>query len=172
MTRNFSQLSHKVYDVAVIGGGVYGISVARDAAFRGLTVAVVERGDFGNATSSNHHRIIHGGLRYLQHVDLKRMRESIRERNILLRIAPHLVHPLPFLIPTYQYLTQGRLLLSLALKMNDLISLDRNRNLEPHKKIPRGRLISKSECLQLCPNINQRDLTGGAFFFWCAGFSR
>ena len=101
MKRAIARLSHQIYDVAVIGGGIYGASVARDAALRGLAVALIERGDFGNATSSNHHKIIHGGLRYLQHGDLKRMRESIRERSTLLRIAPHLIHPLPFLIPTY-----------------------------------------------------------------------
>src|SRR5687767_5287891 len=101
MKRNLAKLTRQEYDLLVIGGGIYGISVARDAALRGLRVALVEQGDFGHATSSNHQNIIHGGLRYLQHVDLKRMRDSVRERSILLRIAPHLVHPLPFLIPTY-----------------------------------------------------------------------
>jgi glycerol-3-phosphate dehydrogenase len=153
------------YDVVVIGGGIYGISVARDAALRGLTVALVEQGDFGNATSSNLHKIIHGGLRYLQDGDLKRMRESIRERSILLRIAPHLVHPIPCLIPTYRHSLQNKLLMSLACIANDLISADRNRQLKPHKKIPRGRVISKAECLQLCPELDQRDLTGAAIYY-------
>ena len=165
MNRNPFQLTRKIYDVAVIGGGIYGISVARDAALRGLSVAVVEKADFGSATSSQHQRIIHGGLRYLQHADLRRMRESIRERSILLRIAPHLVHVLPFVIPTYQNVTQRRLLMALALKMNDLISFDRNRELEPHKRIPRGRILSKPECLRICPSLDHRDLTGGALFY-------
>lgn len=164
MKRNISELSKKVYDVAIVGGGVCGASVARDATLRGLTVALLEKGDFGGATSANSHKIIHGGLRYLQHGDLKRMRQSIRERTILMRIAPHLVHPLPFLIPTYKGLWQGRLAMSAALKLNDLISLDRNRRLEPHKQIPRGRMISKDECLQLCPGLDERGLTGGALF--------
>lgn len=165
MRRNLVGLTRQEYDLFVIGGGIYGISIARDAALRGLTVALVDQGDFGHATSSNHHKIIHGGLRYLQHGDLKRMRESIRERSILLRIAPHLVHPLPFLIPTYKQGLQGKVLMSIALKLNDLISLDRNRNLEPHKRIPRGRVISKTECLELCPDFDQRELTGGVLFF-------
>ncbi len=165
MKRAVLQLSQKVYDVVIIGGGIYGASVARDAALRGLKVALVEQGDFGSATSANNHKIIHGGLRYLQHADLKRMRESIRERSILFRIAPHLVHPLPFLIPTYGHLLKGKPALWAALKLNDLISFDRNRNLEHQKRIPRGRMLSKAECLQLCPGLAQRGLTGGALYF-------
>lgn len=165
MKRAVSQMPQKIYDVAIIGGGIYGASVARDAALRGLTVALVDQGDFGNATSANNHKIIHGGLRYLQHVDLKRMRESIRERSILMRIAPHLVHPLPFLIPTYRYLLPGKLIMAAALKLNDLISYDRNRDLEDQKMIPRSRIISRQDCLRLCPGLDQKDLTGGALFF-------
>jgi glycerol-3-phosphate dehydrogenase len=163
--RNAQALATNEYDLAIVGGGIYGISIARDAALRGLRVALVEMGDFGHATSSNHHKIIHGGFRYLQHADLKRMRESIRERRALLRIAPHLVHPLPFLIPTYKRLLQRKLLLSLALKLNDLIGVDRNRNLDSCKTIPRGRVISKAGFVRLCPSLDQRDITGGAIFF-------
>ncbi|HEX2225776.1 MAG TPA: glycerol-3-phosphate dehydrogenase/oxidase [Candidatus Binatia bacterium] len=159
------RLTRRIYDVAVIGGGIYGISVARDAALRGLSVAVVEKADFGGATSSNHQRIIHGGLRYLQHADLRRMRESIRERSILLRIAPHLVNVLPFVVPTYRNVTQRRLLMAVALAANDLVSLDRNHGLEPHKKIPRGRMLSKPECLRIWSSLDTTELTGGALFY-------
>ena len=165
MIRNAQALATEEYDLAIVGGGVYGISVARDAALRGLKVALVEMRDFGHATSSNHHKIIHGGFRYLQHADLKRMREAIRERRALLRIAPHLVQPVPFLIPTYKRFLQRKLLLSLALKLNDWISLDRNRNLDPRRAIPRGRVISKAGCVSLCPGLDQSDITGGAIFF-------
>jgi glycerol-3-phosphate dehydrogenase len=165
MRRVLSRLSQKIYDVAVIGGGIYGISVARDAAMRGLTVALVDKGDFGSATSANNHKIIHGGLRYLQHADLKRMRESIRERHTLMRIAPHLVSPLPFLIPTYERFVQGKTLLWIALKLNDLIGLDRNQGLAPEKTIPGGRIISQAECVRLCPALDRSRPTGGALFF-------
>lgn len=163
--RTISNLSQNVYDLVVIGGGIYGASVARDAALRGFSVALLEQGDFGNATSANNHKIIHGGLRYLQHADFKRMRESIRERSILMRIAPHLVSPLPFLVPTYKRLLQGKLLMSVALRLNDLISFDRNQGLDPQKRIPRSRIVSATECLQLCPSLDHADLTGGALFF-------
>ncbi len=156
MKRDITRLSRDVFDVAIIGGGIYGASVARDAALRGLKVALVEQADFGSATSANSHKIIHGGLRYLQHGDLKRMRESIRERSILLRVAPHLVFPLPVLIPTYRDLLQGKLAMAVALKLNDLIGFDRNRDLEPQKRISRGHVISKAECLRLCPGLDQR----------------
>jgi glycerol-3-phosphate dehydrogenase len=165
MNRDPARLSRKIYDVAVVGGGIYGISVARDAALRGLSVALVEKDDFGSATSSKHQRIIHGGLRYLQHADIRRMRESIRERSILLRIAPHLVHVLPFVIPTYRNLMQRRLLMSLALTTNDLVSLDRNCELERHQRIPRGRILSKPEVLRICSSLDHSGLTGGALFY-------
>ena len=91
----------------IVGGGVYGAAIAWDASLRGLTVALVERDDFGSGTSFNNLKTIHGGVRYLQHGDLKRIRESVRERRNLMGIAPHLVHPLPFLVPTYKALSRG-----------------------------------------------------------------
>ena len=165
MKRTIQTMSHTSYDVAIIGGGIYGASVARDAALRGLSVALVDKGDFGNATSANSHKIIHGGLRYLQHGDLRRMRESIRERSTLMKIAPHLVFPMPFLIPTNRKLSQGKFVMGLALKVNDLIGFDRNRHLNPEKAIPGGRVVSKSEMLEMCPNLDSPDLTGGAIYY-------
>ena len=165
MRRSLSKQTEKEYDLAVIGGGIYGISVARDAALRGFTVALVDQGDFGNATSSNLHKIIHGGLRYLQHGDVKRMRESIRERSILMRIAPHLIDPLPFLIPLYRDVRPGKFVTAAALKLNDLIGFDRNRRIDPDKLIPAGRIISRDHCRQLCPLLDQAGLTGGALFY-------
>jgi glycerol-3-phosphate dehydrogenase len=165
MKRSLSELSRTVYDVAIIGGGIYGACVARDAALRGLGVALVDQGDFGSATSANTHKIIHGGLRYLQHLDFKRMRESIRERNILMRIAPYLVHPMPFLIPTYKNMARGKLLMFTALKLNDLVGFDRNRHLDAEKFMPPARVISKTDCLRFSAAFNERGITGGAVFY-------
>ena len=165
MRRVIEEMSRNVYDVAIIGGGIYGASVARDAALRGLSVALIDKGDFGSGTSANSHKIIHGGLRYLQHGNVKRMRESIRERSILMKIAPHLVYPMPFLIPTYKRWSQGRLAMAVALTLNDVIGFDRNRSLQVEKIIPRGRLISKAECITLCPYFDHQELTGGALFY-------
>ena len=165
MQRDLSRLQQDIYDVVIIGGGIYGACIAWDASLRGLTVALVDQGDFGHATSANHHKIIHGGFRYLQHADLPRMRESIRERRILMQIAPHLVSPLPCVIPTYEDLPQRKWVMWAALKLYDLIGFDRNHHLAPQKWLPRSRVISRTDCLQLCPNLDQRGLTGGALFF-------
>jgi glycerol-3-phosphate dehydrogenase len=167
MKRNPTRLSAEVYDVVVIGGGIYGVCVAWEAALRGLSVVLVDKGDFGHATSSNSLRIIHGGFRYLQQLDIRRMRRAIRERMIWMRIAPHIVHPLPVLVPTYGHWMRGKEILSLALKMNDLISFDRNRLTDPEKCIPRGRLISRTECMRLLPGIEEKGLTGGALWYDC-----
>ena len=165
MNRALVDVSKTKYDLLIIGGGIYGVCVARDAAFRGLRVLLLEKGDFGHATSSNSHKIIHGGFRYLQHGDLTRMRESIRERSTLVRIAPHLVKPMPFLIPTYQHIGAKKSLLRIALKINDLIAFDRNHNLPESAQFPGSCVISDEQSLELCAVINQSRLTGGAYFF-------
>src|SRR5919106_294280 len=171
MQRDLTQLAADTYDVLIIGGGIYGVCAAWDAALRGLSVALVEKGDFGHATSYNSLRVIHGGLRYLQHGDLRRLRQSIQERTAFMRIAPHLVHPLPFLIPTYGHAIRGKGILTLALRINDLIGFDRNRLEDPQKHLPPGRIISREECLRLFPGIEKRGLTGGAIVYDCQMFS-
>lgn len=167
MKRNLTQLSSQTYDLLIIGGGIYGAFAAWDAALRGLSVALVEKGDFGGATSSNSLKIIHGGLRYLQHADFKRMRESIRERRILMGIAPHLVHPLPCIMPTYGHGMKGREVMGVALLMNDLVGCDRNRLPDPQKRLPNGRLLSREEILRMVPGLETHGLSGGALWYDC-----
>lgn len=162
MERNLHQLAETHYDVLVIGGGIYGAWIAQDAALRGFQVALVEKEDFGHATSFNSLKIIHGGFRYLQHLDIKRMRESIAERSVLLRIAPHLIHPLPFLMPTYGYGLQSQKVMQVALTLNDLIGFDRNRGIARSQRLRKGYTISKEECLKHVPGLPEQGLTGGA----------
>lgn len=164
MNRNLSELTNTVYDLVVVGGGIHGACVAWDAALRGLRVGLLEKSDFGSATSANSLKVIHGGLRYLQHGDVRRMREFIRERSTWMRIAPHLINPLPVVVPIYGRRGWSKQLLSLALLLNDAISFDRNRAANPEKFIPAGRVVSRSECLQLIPGIEPQDLTGGIIF--------
>jgi len=167
MVRNLLNLSRPTYDVVVIGGGIYGVCIAWDAALRGLSVALVEKGDFGHATSANSLRVIHGGLRYLQHGHVRRVRRSIQERAAFMRIAPHLVHPLPILIPTYGHVLRGKEVLSLAVFLNKLIGFN------PHaagcgaNKLLEGRVVSKEECLRLVPGICHQNLTGGLIIYDC-----
>ncbi|MCX6905562.1 MAG: FAD-dependent oxidoreductase [Verrucomicrobia bacterium] len=130
-----------------------------------MKVALVEKADFGGQTSSATLKIVHGGLRYLQHLDFVRMRESIRERSTLLRIAPHLVSPLPFLVPTYGHLLTGKEAMSAAMLINDLVSYDRNRGLpDSARQLPPARYLSKREALELAPGIAECGLTGGVIF--------
>lgn len=172
MKRNLAALANTNFDVLIIGGGIYGVWTAWDAAQRGLSVALVEKGDFGSATSSNSLKIMHGGLRYLQHADFKRMRESVRERGILMRVASHLVHPLPCLMPTYGHAMKGREALRIALLMNDVLSFDRNAQLDdPQKQIPGGRLVSASEVQRLVPEVETKNLTGGALWYDCQTYN-
>ncbi len=165
MQRDLKQLAETVHDLLIVGGGIHGACAAWDAALRGLSVALIERDDFSAATSANSLRIVHGGLRYLARGDLPRMWESIRERSALLRIAPHLVRPLPVLVPTRGAGTQGRLALGAALSLNDAFSLTRNRRLDASHRIPRGRLLSRRECLRLFQGFEAQEVTGGALWY-------
>ncbi|HSM57902.1 MAG TPA: glycerol-3-phosphate dehydrogenase/oxidase [Candidatus Sulfomarinibacteraceae bacterium] len=150
------------YDLLIIGGGITGACIAWDAATRGLRAALLERGDFGGATSANSLKTVHGGLRYLQDANLRQVRKMMRERQAFLRIAPHLVHPLPFLMPAYRRRPgRSKLLLGAALKLNDLLSIDRNRDMDPARALPAGRVLSRDECLALVPGLEQDPLSGG-----------
>jgi glycerol-3-phosphate dehydrogenase len=165
MLRDLSRLTERVFDLLVIGGGVHGLAAAYDAAQRGLSVALVESGDFGSGASFNHLKTVHGGLRYLQNADLKRMRESIVERRILAQIAPHLLTPLPFLMPTYRTLTRSRMAMRVAFAADALVGGDRNADVPPRLQIPMGRTMSRDECLRLFPGARTRNLTGGALWY-------
>ena len=165
MKRELSSFENHEFDLVIVGAGVYGATAAWDAALRGLSVALVDKGDFGGATSFNNLKTVHGGLRYLQQADLRRMRESVRERRTLMRIAPHLVHPLPMLLPTYNEGIRRRSLLRVALFLNDVVSFDRNRNLASEKFLPPGKTLSRAECQRLVPGVEERGLTGAALWY-------
>jgi glycerol-3-phosphate dehydrogenase len=162
MNRNLERLANQTFDVLVIGGGIHGAVATWDAALRGLSVALIERGDFGSATSQNSLKIIHGGLRYLQDGNLPRIRTMARERTTWMKIAPHLVHPLTCLTPTRQKLSRSRLALGVALTANDLLSFDRNHLSDPEKHLANGKLISQRELAHLLPGYDVSTSTGAA----------
>ncbi len=162
MKRNLERFANQNFDVLVIGGGIHGAVAAWDAALRGLSVALIERGDFGGATSQNSLKIVHGGLRYLQDGNLARIRTMARERTTWMRIAPHLVHPLTCLTPTRRKLSRSRLALGVALTANDLLSFDRNRLPDPEKHLPSGKLISQSELADNLPGYDVSTSAGAA----------
>lgn len=165
MRRDLEALQSTAFDVVVIGGGIYGACAAWDAAQRGLSVALVERGDFGASTSANSYKIVHGGIRYVQHGDVPRVRSSSAERRMFLKNAPHLVRPLPIVVPTYGRGMKGRMALRLGMGLYDGLTLDRNRGIaDDARKIPPGRMISRAEVLDLFPGLDARGLTGAAIF--------
>ncbi|MHC4268258.1 MAG: glycerol-3-phosphate dehydrogenase/oxidase [Planctomycetota bacterium] len=167
MKRDPVKLTNTIFDLLIIGAGINGTCAAWDATLRGLSVAIIDKGDFGAATSANSLKFIHGGLRYLQKADFQRTRMSIQERSALLRIAPNFVNPMPCLIPTYGHYKQGKEVMRLALKTNDLFGFDRNSHIALNKHIPNGKILSKDECLKLFPYFNLNGLTGGAMWYDC-----
>lgn len=165
MKRNVEAPGREHFDVVIVGGGVYGLCTAWDAALRGLKTIVLEKNDFSHASSSANYKLIHGGLRYLQHLDLKRMRISIRERRLMMRMAPHLVSPVEFVIPCYGHGMKGPEVLFAALLINDFMGFDRNRGIETGRRIPRGHLIGRDECRRRIPGLPADRLSGGAVYY-------
>jgi glycerol-3-phosphate dehydrogenase len=167
MKRNLKELSNNIFDLLIIGGGIGGVSACWDATLRGLSTALIEKGDFGEATSSASSKILHGGIRYLQKVNFLMLRESLRNRRTFMQIAPHLVYSLPFLIPTYGHAMKGKEILSLAMVLYDLIGFDRNKELDPSLSISGFKRLSKNRILELEPRIPSAHLTGGILYHEC-----
>jgi glycerol-3-phosphate dehydrogenase len=166
MARALAALAGREFDVLVVGAGITGAATAWDAAQRGLSVALLERGDFGAGTSAESLKVVHGGVRYLQHLDLVRVRESSRERRALLRMAPHLVHPMPFVVPTYGHGRRGPEILGAAFAMLNALTADRNRGLtDPTRRVPAARIVSRARLLEWFPDVNKEGLTGAGVFY-------
>jgi len=163
--RDLTLLADETFDLLVVGGGVFGACLAWDAAQRGLKAALVEKDDFCGAASANSFRMVHGGIRYLQHLDIPRLRESARERTVLLRIAPHLVKPLPIAIPTYGRWLRGKAVLRAGFGVYDLLTADRNLGIgDPRRLVPRSRFLSRTATLELFPGLPRAGLTGAGVF--------
>ncbi len=165
MKRDLNKLSQNKFDLLIIGGGIYGATLLWRAAVAGYSAALVEQNDFGSGTSSNSQKIIHGGLRYLQNLDFLRIRQSVNERKRLLWLAPHLVSPLPCIMPLYGHKIKGKEALSIAVKLYDLISADRNKIHDKSKFIPNGKILNKKEIVSLLPGIDQKSLKGGVLWY-------
>jgi len=157
MKRNTDGLSSTRFDLVVIGGGINGAATAREAALRGLKVALVESRDFASGTSSRSSKLIHGGLRYLEQLDFRLVQEARRERQLLLKLAPHLVRPLPFLLPIYEDDPYYPLKVRLGLTIYDLFG-----------NTGRGdchRMLGREEVLAVLPALRPDGLRAGAVFF-------
>ncbi len=164
-SRDLTRLTATTYDVLVIGGGIHGLTIAYEAASRGLRTALVEAGDFGGGTSFNHQKTVHGGLRSLQSASLRRARESILERRAFARIAPWFLRPLPFIVGTYRSVSRGRLAFRAAFRLDRWLGRDRNAGVEPELHLPAARLVSKAATLRLFPGVRADKLTGAAQWY-------
>lgn len=153
------------FDLLVLGAGIYGASIARLAALHGLSVALIDRGDFGGATSRNSAKLVHGGLRYVQHLDLSRMRESAAAQRLWRTAAPHLVRPLQFVIPTYGAGTRGPAALAAGIAAYELATADRNRGVARALRLPRAGVLSRRRLLRRYPVLERRDVSGGAWWY-------
>lgn len=145
------------FDLIVIGAGINGAGIARDAALRGLSVLLLDKGDIGGGTSSWSTRLIHGGLRYLEYAEIGLVRESLREREILLRLAPHLVKPLPLLVPVYQTNKHGMMAIRAGMIAYDLLSYD--------KSLPHHQILSRQQTMQRFAGLNSEGLLGAALYY-------
>jgi glycerol-3-phosphate dehydrogenase len=186
-------LADNEFDLVVVGGGITGAGVALDAATRGYSVALVERADYASGTSSRSSKLVHGGLRYLQHFDLGLVREALLERQLLVALAPHLVHPLPLVVPAFDGARPDRLM-GVGLNLYDVMSVDRERLRSRRSRRSRGeqavvdsgdrartvlveqgeawsperhRVISGEDVLELLPALARREPTSGYLFYDC-----
>jgi glycerol-3-phosphate dehydrogenase len=163
VNRYLADLARREFDVVVIGGGITGAWAAWDAVLRGLSVALIDRAGFGAATSANSLRIVHGGLRYLRHADLRRAQESLRERATLARVAPDLVRPLAFLVPAEGRGLRSAAALRLALRFHDMMR--RRIDGTEEERIPSGRILPRGECLALFPEFAADRASAGALWY-------
>jgi glycerol-3-phosphate dehydrogenase len=154
------------FDLVVVGGGITGAGVALDAASRGYSVALVEKSDFAAGTSSRSSKLVHGGLRYLQNFDLGLVREALLERSLLVKLAPHLVTPLPFVVPTFEGRRPDRML-GVGLNMYDVMSWRRGRDEAEEWSPDRHRTIDGAEVVDFIPALKEREPSAGYLFYDC-----
>ena len=156
-SKALSDIADREFDVIVIGAGINGAGIAREAARRNLRVLLLDKGDIAGGTSAWSTRLIHGGLRYLEHGELKLVRESLRERERLLSAAPHLVRPLPMLVPVYAGGRRSLSAIRAGMLAYDLLSFD--------KSLGRHRMLSRAETLRRAPGLSAKGLRGAALYF-------
>ncbi len=157
MNGRLGDIHGQTFDLLVIGGGMAGAGIARDAALRGYRTLLLERKDFAYGTTSRSSKLIHGGLRYLELFDFGLVRESLRERERLQRLAPHLVRPLPFIVPVYRGAKRGMVTIRVGMKLYDLLT--------PGKRTEHYRTMSREETLQREPHLEPRELLGAGYYF-------
>ncbi len=171
MDRFIENYNGKEFDLIVIGGGITGASIAYEAASRGLDVALVEKSDFGSATSAATSKMIHGGLRYLSTFEYALVRESLKERRVLMNIAPNYVHPAPFVFSSYKKDKVSFSLLKIGMYIYELFSFDKNWIWDKSKSMPSFKSLNAEQILNLFPNALSDNLVGGQIYYDCSNHS-
>ena len=162
--RDISSAKSQNYDAIIIGGGFYGVMLAYESSSRGLKTLLLEKNDFGSATSFNSLRIVHGGLRYLQTLDLHRFKESVAERKWFMRNFPNLAKPISCLMPLYNKGLQRNSIMWAALNLNDILSATRNKSVNPDNNLLGGKVVSAERVKELFPSVYDIELKGGAIW--------
>jgi len=158
-------MGQKDFDLIIVGGGISGACLLWDSTLRGMNTLLLEKGDFASGTTQATSKLIHGGLRYLKNFEFGLVRESLRERRLLGRLAPHSVRPMPFLHAIYKGAKPGRLALGVGLWLYDLLSFDRNRSVPAHLRLPRHRWLSREEALAEEPTLRPDGLEGAFLYY-------
>ncbi len=157
--QNLGRFEREIFDLLIVGGGITGAGIARDAAMRGLSVALVEKSDFASGTSSRSSKLIHGGFRYLETYDFRLVYESCRERHLMMKLLPRLVEPIPFLFPFYDLPTFGMLYRSIGMWVYDTLAMFRN--------VHRHKMLKPKHALETEPGIRSDGLCGAALYYDC-----
>jgi glycerol-3-phosphate dehydrogenase len=168
MERYTEHISKEIFDLLVIGGGITGAAIAYEAASRGLSVVLLEKGDFSEATSAASSKMIHGGLRYLNNMEFSLVRESLRERRVLSNIAPNFVYPIPMVFPHYRKSPKSnKQLIKIGLTLYDLLGFGKSNTWDESKGIRNHKTVSPGKALALYPIIREKGLTGASIFYDC-----
>ena len=171
MDRFINNYDGKEFDLIVIGGGITGASIAYEAASRGLDVALVEKSDFGSATSAATSKMIHGGLRYLSTFEYALVRESLKERRVLMNIAPNFVHPAPFVFSSYKKDKVSFNLMKIGMYLYEAFSFDKNWIWDKSKSMPSFKSLNAEQILNLFPDALSENLVGGQLYYDCSSHS-
>ena len=165
MTNPGSISEETQYDIIIVGGGVYGAVIARACASHGYSTALIEKNEFCDSTSAHSLNVLHGGLRYLQHLNIKRMRRSIYSRRYFQQISPDNIEYLPFLTPLDSWGLNSPLIMRSALLLNDLISIDRNSGMSKQQHLKAGSVISRKSLLKKLPEFSKQPVSGAAIWY-------
>ncbi len=165
IVRDVKKCSEELYDLVIVGGGIYGVMLSYEAVRRNLRPLMLEKKDFSGATSLNHLRTIHGGIRYLQSLDLQRFKESVGERKWFLKYFPRFVYVTPCLMPLYGKGLYRNSILKIGLLMNDIFSFNRNVSVEKERHLPNGKIISPQRTREIFPGVDGHGLKGSALWY-------